>query len=62
MNDEELHVFLKMLPDYYEHLRSYPHSIIARIYGVFKVKLEDIVPVNLMLMANTIRCRSPANI
>lgn len=56
--DDELKIFLEALPDYFEHLRSNPNSLIARIYGVFKVKMEDIVPVNLLLMANTIRCES----
>jgi 1-phosphatidylinositol-4-phosphate 5-kinase len=58
MYDDELKIFLEALPDYYSHLRDNPNSLIARIYGVFKVKMEDIVPVNLLLMANTIRCKS----
>jgi 1-phosphatidylinositol-4-phosphate 5-kinase len=58
MNDDELKIFLEALPDYFKHLKSNPNSLIARIYGVFKVKMEDIVPVNLLLMANTIRCES----
>ena len=62
MNDEELHILLKMLPDYFDHLMTHPYSVIARIYGIYKVKLEDIVPVNLILMANTIRCKSSSNI
>jgi len=55
MNEDELKIFLESMPDYYQHLMSNPKSLIARIYGVFKVKMEDIVPVNLLLMANTIR-------
>lgn len=58
MYDNELKIFLEALPDYFKHLKSNPNSLIARIYGVFKVKMEDIVPVNLLLMANTIRCES----
>ena len=27
----------------------------ARIYGIFTVKMEDIIPVNLILMANTVQ-------
>jgi hypothetical protein len=59
MYDDELKVFLEALPDYFEHIKLYPNSLIARIYGVFKVKMEDIVPVNLLLMSNTIQCKSP---
>jgi len=58
MYDDELKVFLEALPDYFEHLKTNPNCLVARIYGVFKVKMEDIVPVNLLLMANTIRCKS----
>jgi 1-phosphatidylinositol-4-phosphate 5-kinase len=62
MYDFELKVFLEALPDYFEHLKNHPNSLVARIYGVFKVKMEDIVPVNLLLMANTIRCQSSPSI
>ena len=58
MNDDELGIFMKSLPDYFKHMKENPGSLIARIYGVFKVKMEDLVPVNLLLMANTIRCES----
>ena len=57
MNEDELKIFLESLPDYYQHVMSNPESLLARIYGVFKVKMEDIVPVNLLLMANTIRTK-----
>jgi len=39
MYDDELKVFLEALPDYYYHLKNNPDSIIARIYGVFTVKM-----------------------
>ena len=57
MNQDELDIFLESMPDYYNHIMQNPKSLIARIYGVFKVKMEDIVPVNLMLMANTINVK-----
>lgn len=56
--DDEVKVFLQSLPQYFEHIKNNPDSIIARIYGVFKVQMEDIVPVNLLLMANTIKHNS----
>ena len=58
MYEDELQKFLSMLPKYFAHLNQNPESIIARIYGVFKVQMEDITPVNLLLMANTIKHRS----
>lgn len=62
MNDDELRVFLRALPQYYRHLQENRNSLIARIYGVFKVQMEDIMPVNLMLMANTIKHQATKNI
>ena len=62
MYPEELSIFLEALPEYFEHLKDNPHSLIARIYGVFKVKMEAISPVNLILMANTIQVSSSQNI
>jgi len=52
MNDSELDVFRKTLPDYIKFLVKNPKSLIARIYGVFTVQMEDIVPVHLLLMSN----------
>ena len=46
---------MENLPEYFDHIQTYPDSLIARIYGIFQVSMEDIVPVNLLLMANTIQ-------
>lgn len=40
---------------YYQHIKENDNSLIARIYGVFQIQMESIVPVNLLLMANTIQ-------
>ena len=52
MNNNELNLFKKALPEYFLHCRKYRNSLIARIYGIFTVQMEDIAPVNLLLMAN----------
>jgi 1-phosphatidylinositol-4-phosphate 5-kinase len=52
MNDSELAVFKKALPDYFLHLKNHANSLIARIYGIFTVQREDVSPVHLLLMAN----------
>ena len=62
MYKDELEIFLRALPDYYRHLRDNPDSLIARIYGVYTVEMQDIEKVSLLLMANTIRCENPENI
>jgi len=56
MNASELKVFIDCLPKYLKFLRKNPESLIARIYGVFTVVMEDIAPVNLLLMANAAQC------
>jgi 1-phosphatidylinositol-4-phosphate 5-kinase len=52
MNSSEKKVFIDALPSYMLHLKQNPQSLIARIYGVFTVEMEDIEPVDLLLMAN----------
>jgi len=46
---------MEHLPHYFEHIKENPSSLIARIYGVFQVEMEGVLPVNLLLMANTIQ-------
>lgn len=50
MNNAELKVFRNCLPEYVMFLRENPDSMIARIYGVFTVQMEDITPVHLLFM------------
>ena len=59
MNDRELKVFLNALPSYLFHLKNNPSSLIARIYGIFTVRMENIVPVHLLLMANSADVKGP---
>jgi hypothetical protein len=49
------------LPDYYKHLKKYPKSLIARIYGIYTVKKKGYHKVNLMLMGNTLRWQNSAD-
>jgi hypothetical protein len=37
MSKGELDFMLNVLPDLYAHWCEYPHSLIARLYGVFKI-------------------------
>lgn len=55
MFEHEFDIFMKIVPAYYEYLRFNPNSLIARIYGVFQVKMDVLVPVYLFLMENTIK-------
>jgi hypothetical protein len=44
----------KVALGYFKYLRENPKSLIARLYGIFSVKIDGIEPVNLLLMAHTI--------
>jgi len=50
MNSSELKVLRNCLPEYVLFLKQNPDSMIARIYGIFTVQMEDITPVHLLFM------------
>ena len=62
MTAGELQLFLGILPQYMKHLKENPHSIIAKIFGVFTVKLGWGNELHLMLMENTIFLEKPKNV
>lgn len=39
--------------EYFRHVATHPQSLLARIYGIYTVKMEDVEPVSLILMGNT---------
>lgn len=41
--------------NYFDYLAKHPKSLIARIYGVYTVKMDGQSTVHLMMLANTIR-------
>jgi hypothetical protein len=56
MTPQELDTFKAMFKDYFDYLMyANPKSMLARIYGIFTVHLEDIVPIHLILMKNTLQ-------
>ena len=52
MNKSEQAVLVKALPKYLDHLCKNPKSLIAKIYGIYTVKMEDIGEVHILLMGN----------
>lgn len=52
MNKSEQSVLVKALPQYLDHLRRNPKSLVAKIYGIYTVKMEDIREVHILLMDN----------
>jgi len=53
MNESDMSAFKRVFAEYYQHVSTRQNSLLARIYGVYSVKMEDIEPVNLILMGNT---------
>jgi len=58
MSDGELKIFLKMLPEYEQHLTVNRKSLFSRIYGVYTIYMNKVSSVNLILMANTLNFKS----
>ena len=48
-----------MLPDYICHFKENPKSILAKIFGVFTVKMGTANDIILMLMENTVKLEDP---
>jgi hypothetical protein len=51
----EVIAFLKILNQYYNHLKNHKSSLLGRIYGLFKIKLKNLSSVNIVLMQNILR-------
>ena len=58
MNDNEMKVFMRALPEYFLHLKNNPNSLLARIYGVYTITLEELAPVHILLMSNSAQYQS----
>jgi hypothetical protein len=54
MTGAEIEVMLKILPNYIEHLRKTPNSLIAKIFGIFTIEKDGFGKVHVMLMENTL--------
>lgn len=52
MNTSEQRVFIEALPQYLAHLKNNPKSLIAKIYGIYTVKMEGLKDVYILLMDN----------
>ena len=53
MNQTEVLHLIRMLPAYYEHLDSYESSKIAKIYGIFTIRMDKFEAIHVMIMQNT---------
>ena len=53
MTDNDFNAFMKLFQLYFEHINNYKNSLIARIYGVYSVEMEQQDKQFLILMGNT---------
>ena len=54
MTDNDLKTFKSFITSYFKRIDSNPQeSLLARIYGVYTIKMEEVEPVHLILMGNT---------
>lgn len=53
MTSTDLSTFKKLFRDYFKIVSTRPNSVLARIYGIYTVKMEEIEGVSLVLMGNT---------
>lgn len=63
MSQEEKNFFLCYFAmPYFEHLKKNPTSLLARIYGIYTIKIAGCCKVNIMLMAHTMQIARPENV
>ena len=55
MNEEEKVTFIDLFEDYYSRVTKDHSSLLARIYGIYSVKIEKLQPVYLILMGNSVQ-------
>lgn len=58
MTHGDFAAFKTLFRYYFEHVNTYHKSLLARIYGVYSVQMEDNETVYLILMGNTKKCEN----
>ena len=53
MTSDDFKSFMSIFITYFYHINEDNSSLLARVYGVFQITLEDMKPCYLMLMGNT---------
>ena len=56
MTTDDFNTFMKLFRSYFEHINCFPDSLLARVYGIYSVKMAEMNPVYLILMGNTKPC------
>lgn len=53
MTASDFRAFSRLFKQYFIHVNKYRDSLLARIYGVYSVQMDDQTPVYLILMGNS---------
>ena len=61
MNEGEKATFKRIFKDYTELIQKDPGCLLARIYGIYTIKIEGLSPVHLILMGNTLQLADPTH-
>lgn len=61
MPKNERIIYLEMLTKFYQHFKDNRGSMLAKMYGIYTVRLQGMNPIDLMIMGNSIRKTSPSN-
>jgi 1-phosphatidylinositol-4-phosphate 5-kinase len=62
MSESELKFMEQLIPSYYLHLKEYPQSLLARVYGIYTLHMEGLKDIHIILMGNTLRWQNRADI
>ena len=54
MSSREVDQLIRVLPSYYEHLDKNKDSTIAKMYGIFEIRIDMFEPISVMIMQNTL--------
>lgn len=54
MSPREVNQMIRILPAYYEHLDKNKGTMIAKIFGIFEIRIDMFEPISVMIMQNTL--------
>lgn len=54
MSKKEIDHMIRILPNYYEHLDTFKGCLIARMYGIFTIRIDRFEPIHVMILQNTL--------
>ena len=62
MTEDDFSAWQRIQKHYFKHVNTNEDSLVARVYGVYAIKMEDQKPVRLVVMENGIRGAKRENI